>query len=205
MKRVLRCCLGIVLGVLFCGMTAFADEFTVAETSLVLYSNSETALYQSATEDSVVVISKEDFPDGAAIQVTGITSTGFFQVELNGTYYVPAAGLSADASATTAVEDTSTTVTLGMSNALTMAKKYLKIYNFSYSELVEQLEYEGFSTAEATYAVDNCGANWYEEAATKAQKYLKLFSLSRSKLITQLEHDGFTTDQAEYAATAAGY
>ncbi|MCA5960456.1 Ltp family lipoprotein [Blautia sp. RD014234] len=38
---------------------------------------------------------------------------------------------------------------------------------FSYSGLVEQLEYEGFSNESSTFAVDNCGADWNEQAAKK--------------------------------------
>lgn len=48
----------------------------------------------------------------------------------------------------------------GQRNALAKADAYLEMSGFSYSGLVEQLEYEGFSTADATYAADNCGADW---------------------------------------------
>ena len=47
----------------------------------------------------------------------------------------------------------------GQRNALAKADAYLEMSGFSYSGLVEQLEYEGFSTADATYAADNCGAD----------------------------------------------
>ena len=73
---------------------------------------------------------------------------------------------------------------------------------FSYSGLIEQLEYEGFSTSEATYAADNCGADWNEQAAKKAREYLDFMSFSRSGLIEQLEFEGFTRSQAEYGVNA---
>lgn len=76
---------------------------------------------------------------------------------------------------------------------------------FSYKGLVEQLEYEGYSNEEATYAVDNCGANWNEQAAKKAESYMSYMSFSRSGLIEQLEYEGFTSKQAEYGVTAVGY
>jgi len=90
-------------------------------------------------------------------------------------------------------------------NALAKAKDYLDFTAFSYSGLIEQLEYEGYTTEEATYAVDNCGADWNQQAAAKAQEYLDFTSFSRSGLIEQLEYEGFTAAQAEYAATAVGY
>lgn len=76
--------------------------------------------------------------------------------------------------------------TFGEQNALKRAKEYLKVSAFSYSGLVEQLEYEGFSHSEATYGADHCDANWYAQAAQKAADYLKIFSFSRSGLIGQL-------------------
>ena len=102
-------------------------------------------------------------------------------------------------------EVTTADITMGMRNALNKAHDYLNFSAFSYSGLIEQLEYEGFSTEEATFAVDSCGADWNEQAAKKAQDYLKLSSFSRSGLIDQLKYEGFTNEQAEYGASAAGY
>lgn len=75
---------------------------------------------------------------------------------------------------------------------------------FSYSGLVHQLEYEGYSNADATFAADYCGADWNEQAAKSAESYLKYMSFSRSSLIHQLEYEGFTADQATYGADAVG-
>lgn len=97
------------------------------------------------------------------------------------------------------------TVTLGMENALKQAKNYLDILSFSRSGLIGQLEFEGYTTEEATYAVDNCGADWNQQAAKKAQSYLEIMSFSRQGLISQLEFEGFTHEQAIYGVTAVGY
>lgn len=97
------------------------------------------------------------------------------------------------------------TVTTGQRNALSRAKKYLSIMAFSHSGLIGQLEYDGYTTAEATYGADNCGADWNEQAAGKAQKYIEIMSFSRQRLIDQLKHDGFTQSQAEYGVSAVGY
>ena len=76
---------------------------------------------------------------------------------------------------------------------------------FSYTGLIKQLEFEKFSNSEATYAADNCGADWNEQAAKKAKSYMNTMSFSRDGLIKQLEFEGFTKAQAEYGATAVGY
>lgn len=96
-------------------------------------------------------------------------------------------------------------LTMGQKNALAKADDYLNYTAFSYSGLIEQLEYEGFSTEEATFAADNCGADWNEQAAKKAQDYLDYTSFSRQGLIDQLIYEGFTQEQAEYGVTAVGY
>lgn len=90
-------------------------------------------------------------------------------------------------------------------NALNRAKRYLNSSAFSYNGLIEQLEYEGYSNESAVYAVDNCGADWNEQAAKKARRYLDTTSFSRSGLIDQLLYEGFTQEQAEYGVTAVGY
>ncbi len=94
---------------------------------------------------------------------------------------------------------------MGQKNALAKADSYLSMSGFSYSGLVKQLEFEQFSTEDAAYAADSCGADWNEQAARKAQEYLDISSFSRDSLITQLEFDGFSTEQAEYAVSAVGY
>lgn len=89
-------------------------------------------------------------------------------------------------------------ITTGMENALSKANTYLKYLAFSYSGLYEQLKSDGFTDDEARYGVDNCGADWKEQAKRKAETYLKHLSFSKSGLIEQLEYDGFTKEEAEY-------
>jgi len=95
--------------------------------------------------------------------------------------------------------------TLGERNAAKKAKDYLNYSSFSYSGLVEQLKFEGYTHEEAVYGVDKCGADWNEQAAKKAKDYLNYSSFSRTELIAQLEFEGFTRQQAEYGAEAVGY
>ena len=86
--------------------------------------------------------------------------------------------------------------TKGEENAVRKAQSYLDFISFSYQGLFEQLQYEGFSDSECKYGVENCGADWYDQAAKKAESYLDFLSFSKTSLIGQLEYDGFTTEQA---------
>ena len=85
------------------------------------------------------------------------------------------------------------------------AKRYISYSAFSYSGLIDQLEYEGYTHEQAVYGTDNCEANWDAEAVEAAAKYLKYTSFSRDSLIDQLEFDGFTHEQAVHGAEANGY
>lgn len=102
-------------------------------------------------------------------------------------------------------DNTKSASTLGEKNALKAAKSYLDYTAFSYTGLIEQLEYEGYSHSEAVYGADNCGADWNEQAAKAAANYLDYTSFSRSSLIEQLEYEGFTHSQAIYGVEQNGY
>lgn len=94
--------------------------------------------------------------------------------------------------------------TVAQSNARRAAGSYLSLTAFSRSGLIEQLEFEGYSKADATYGVDAQNADWNANAAKAAKSYLSLTSFSRSGLIEQLEFEGYTPAQAAYGATAVG-
>jgi hypothetical protein len=81
-------------------------------------------------------------------------------------------------------------------NAIRSAESYLNFSAFSRSGLIGQLEYEGFTNAEATLAVDHLDVDWNEQAALSAESYLDFAAFSESGLIKQLEFEGFTSDQA---------
>lgn len=98
-----------------------------------------------------------------------------------------------------------TGVTTGQKNALNSAKSYLNYAAFSYKGLIQQLEFENYSSEEAVYAADNCGADWKEQAVKSAKSYLDYSSFSRDGLIQQLEFEGFTNEEAVYGAEANGY
>jgi len=110
----------------------------------------------------------------------------------------------AKADAAAAAEAAAKAGTISQQNALRKAADYLDYTAFSRSGLINQLEFEKFSTADATWAADRVNANWNEQAAKKAKDYLDYTSFSRAGLIDQLIFEGFTQAQAEYGATKAG-
>ena len=94
--------------------------------------------------------------------------------------------------------------TPGQANARESAAMYLDMTGFSRKGLIEQLEFEGFSTKDATYGVDAQHANWNDQAALSAKNYLDMSSFSRQGLIDQLKFEGYTQAQAEYGVKKVG-
>lgn len=120
---------------------------------------------------------------------------------------------SSSADATDSAQDTPSTdgadvngnsPTLSQLNALSSAQSYLSFTAFSHDGLIDQLEYEGYSTEDATWAADNCGADWNAQALSSARSYLDFTAFSYSGLIDQLEYEGFTTEQATYGTDNCG-
>ncbi|GHD83580.1 host cell surface-exposed lipoprotein [Salinibacterium amurskyense] len=97
------------------------------------------------------------------------------------------------------------TLTTSQSNAVQSGESYLDYTGFSRSGLIDQLEYEGYSTADATFAVDFIAPDWNHQAAVTAEAYLDYSSFSRQGLIDQLIYEGFSQAQAEYGVSEAGY
>jgi Host cell surface-exposed lipoprotein len=99
--------------------------------------------------------------------------------------------------------------TAGQDNARRSAENYLATGAFSRNGLIEQLssEYgEGFSKADAIYAVNHINVDWNEQAAKSAKNYLESSPFSRQGLIEPLSSEygeGFTHAQALYGVNAA--
>lgn len=94
--------------------------------------------------------------------------------------------------------------TIEQKNAMASAKSYLNYTAFSHDGLIDQLEYEGYSTESATWAADNCGADWNAQALASAKNYLDYTAFSYTGLIDQLEYEKFTTEQATYGVDNCG-
>lgn len=88
--------------------------------------------------------------------------------------------------------------TVSQSNARRQGASYLKSSAFSRTGLIEQLEFEEFSNADAIYGADAQKADWNAQAVLKGASYLKSSSFSRSGLVEQLVFEGFTAAEAEY-------
>lgn len=114
------------------------------------------------------------------------------------------------AAATEAPAATQPAMTASQEQAVGSAESYLELSPFSRKGLIRQLSSsagDGFSVADATYAVDHIKVDWNEQAAKSARAYLKLTNFSRNGLIQQLESsagDGFTHSQAVYGVDKAG-
>jgi hypothetical protein len=111
-------------------------------------------------------------------------------------------GLNTDTPAVT--EAPAPSMSVSQENAVEQAESYIDIMAFSREGLIEQLEFEDYSTADATFAVDHIAVNWNDEAAEQAESYLDIMAYSRQGLIEQLEFEGYTPEQAAYGASSVG-
>ena len=94
---------------------------------------------------------------------------------------------------------------MGQQQAVESAQSYIDMGGFSRTGLVGQLTYEGFSSADAEFAVTYINPDWNAQAAQSAQSYVNMGGFSRQALIEQLVYEGFTQAQADYGASAVGY
>lgn len=119
------------------------------------------------------------------------------------------------ASSSTKAEDTGdkdtpkVEMTTGQEQAVASAMDYLEFQAFSKAGLEQQLSAkygEGFSKADAQFAVNHIDVDWNEQAVAAAKDYLEFQSFSKPGLIEQLESkwgDRFTHEQAVHGANAA--
>ena len=82
-----------------------------------------------------------------------------------------------------------------------IAETYITTMPFSKSGLIDQLEFEGYSTEEATNVVEKLDVDWMEQAKLKAQDYFETMPFSKDGLIEQLVFEGFSEEEANYGAT----
>jgi PBP1b-binding outer membrane lipoprotein LpoB len=95
-------------------------------------------------------------------------------------------------------------MTKSQEQAVGAAKSYLKGQHFSKKGLIHQLKFDGYSTKDATFAVEYIHPDWNQQAAGSAKDYLAGQHFSHSGLVHQLEFDGYTHSQAEYGTKKAG-
>ena len=102
---------------------------------------------------------------------------------------------------TTTTTILTTTTQSNKEKALNTAKDCIKEDAYAYSELINLLELTGYSHDEATYAVDNCGADWNKEAIEKTESILSMGDFSKEYVMGILTDEGFTDEQSEYAVS----
>lgn len=97
MKKIWNSIIGVMLGVFLISsvpmMEAAAAEFTVTDAEAVLYTNGDTVILADADDTAVVL---PDIEADLPIHVTGITSNGYFRIDMGGQiFYINGIGLSA--------------------------------------------------------------------------------------------------------------
>ena len=143
---------------------------------------------------------------------SGTTSgTGFYALPLTygintpGTYsYRAVVRTSTGYAVSPTVTLTRTQRTVAQTQAIRSAEEYLEYMPFSRVGLIGQLEYEGFSTSDATYAVDHIRVDWKAQAVREAKGYLEYAAFSESGLVAQLRYEEYTEEQALYGVQASG-
>ena len=187
---------------------SFSREGLIEQLEFEGYTRAE-AIYgvdaQNADWFEQAARSAEEYLDFSSFSREGLIDQlefeGFTTEEV--TYGADAAFGASDSSAESSSADSSSE-SVSQANARESARSYLSLMAFSRQGLIEQLEFEGYSTADATYGVDAQNADWNQQAALKAEEYLDLMAFSRSGLIDQLEFEGFTSSEATYGADAVG-
>lgn len=106
---------------------------------------------------------------------------------------------------TLVIEAPAPKLTLSQQNAVDKGASYLEFTAFSRSGLIGQLEYEGFTTEDSTFAVDFIAPDWNAQAAAKAKSYLDMTSFSREGLYDQLAFEGFSDAEINAGLAAVGY
>ena len=95
-------------------------------------------------------------------------------------------------------------LTASQEQAIGTARDYLDTSYFSRTGLIDQLKFEQYSKADATFAVNYLHVDWKEQAVGTARDYLDTSHFSRGGLIGQLKFEGYTTAEAVYAADKVG-
>ncbi|WP_022894355.1 Ltp family lipoprotein [Agromyces subbeticus] len=152
--------------------------------------------------------------------VTGLTATAATAVLSAAGFEVPAVedmaatvtgtspakgGIAVAKSTVTLTVEVKPKLTLSQQNAVSKGQSYLAMMGFSRTGLIEQLEFEGFSTEDSTFAADFLAPDWNAEAAEKAKSYLEMMAFSRDGLYEQLAFEGFEAGQIEAGLAAVGY
>jgi len=186
--------------------SAFSREGLIKQLKYEGHSNTDAAYgadYSGADWNEQAAKSAKSYLDYTSFSRQGLIK----QLEYDGftheqaVYGADASGFGNDESPSSNI---SSGETISQKNAVHSAKNYLDYAAFSRKGLIKQLEYEGYSNADAVFGTDNAGADWKEQAVKCAKAYLDFSAFSKKELVKQLEYDGFSHEQAVYGADGAG-
>lgn len=160
MRKITKYLAGVIAAALTIGTSAFAAEYSVTPVQATWYTNDQTVICSDADANTVVVPTCDS---NIPVNIIGVTSNGFWQVQLDQVYYIPGAGLSAqtndNAVVNTAASDANTTVVSnGHVNNWTSASQYANT-NF-YIDARNELEKQyaaGSKHLTYTVTVDDTG------------------------------------------------
>ncbi|WP_206673602.1 Ltp family lipoprotein [Pseudactinotalea terrae] len=185
------------------GLTALYQAECPDGSVLALFASEDDMLTQSATLMELAV--QSDSFDGLLIASDMWTINPGDSVDVDEIVAVMGGVVITEADYAATGEDEATEaepeLTTSQQNAIGTARDYLDYTGFSRSGLIDQLEYEGYSTEDATFAVDYLDVDWIEQAVIVAENYIDYTGFSRSGLIDQLEYEGFSADEAEYGVS----
>ena len=211
----------LVLAVIVSSVSGAANSGTPTATVSSDVEATDDAAAADDAEDVAVVEPVAVEPAQVAIpDVTGLTASaaianlraaGFETADAEDpdatvTATTPATGGTADKGSTVVLTvEVKPTLTLPQQNAIGKAESYLEYQAFSRSGLIAQLEFEGYSTEDATFGTDHIAADWSAQAGAKAKSYLEYQSFSRDGLYDQLIFEGFSDAEANAGLAAVGY
>ena len=157
-----------------------AQDYTVTASTSVLYSNSKTVVYAKPDSSAQIITS---IKAGIPVAVTGVTSNGWFQVSLNGTYYIPGYGL----------EEKSTTTSTGNSSVkMTYSDEEIKKMTKGTFSFYQNAQLRAFTREE----VEDMDDNTYI-------KYLDSFLIGNAMVDYCILQDSGVTLKTEYDKKAA--
>lgn len=168
---------------------------------------------ETPKEPEVVKVTVPDVTGmDAATAIAALRAAGFQVADpADATFIVtataPAKGGIADegATVTLTLEAPKPQLTIGQENAVSKGRSYLAMMGFSRSGLIEQLQFEGFSPEDATFAADFIAPDWAAECAEKAKSYMDMMAFSRDGLYEQLAFEGFADAEINAGLAAVGY
>lgn len=114
MSKITKYLTGVIATALTIGTSAFAAEYSVTPVQATWYTNDQTVICSDADANTVVVPTCDS---NIPVNIIGVTSNGFWQVQLDQVYYIPGTGLSAQA-------NDNAVVNTAASDASTVSSKY---------------------------------------------------------------------------------